>query len=76
MRIVARSRRPPRCLKRFVARRMFALLDVVVVHSSGTVSGQNAGGFSAQPRLNAAFTDSVLHVPVLWRHDSATGETA
>ena len=56
---------------------MFALLDdVIVVHSSGTVSGRARAGSPAQPRLNAAFTDSVLRVAVPGRHDSATGETA
>ncbi len=32
-------------------------------------AGQDEGQFSAQPRLNIAFTDSVLHLAVLWRHD-------
>ena len=76
MRIVARSRRSPRFLKRFVARRMFALLDdVIVVYSSGTVSRAGRGRV-LRVRLNAAFTDSVLRVAVPGRHDSATGETA
>jgi hypothetical protein len=39
-------------------------------------AGSDEGQFSAQPRLNIAFTDSVLHVAVLWRHDPATGESA
>lgn len=34
-------------------------------------AGQDEGQFSAQPRLNITFTDSVLHVAVLWRHDGA-----
>lgn len=34
-------------------------------------AGQDEGQFSAQPRLNIAFTDSVLHLAVLWRHDRA-----
>jgi hypothetical protein len=32
-------------------------------------AGDDEGQFSAQPRLNIAFTDSALHVAVLWRHD-------
>jgi hypothetical protein len=36
-------------------------------------AGRDEGQFSEQPRLNIAFTDSVLHVAVLWRHDPATG---
>ena len=32
-------------------------------------AGSDAGQYSAQPRLNITFTDSVLHVAVLWRHD-------
>ena len=32
-------------------------------------AGQDEGQFPAQPRLNIAFTDSVLHLAVLWRHD-------
>ncbi len=39
-------------------------------------AGSDEGQFSAQPRLNIAFTDSVLHVAVLWRHDSASVERA
>jgi hypothetical protein len=42
----------------------------------GWHAGSDEGQFSAQPRLNIAFTDSVLHVAVLWRHDPATGESA
>jgi hypothetical protein len=34
-------------------------------------AGQDEGQFSAQPRLNITFTDSVLHLAVLWRHDGA-----
>lgn len=36
--------------------------------------GSDEGQLSAQPRLNIAFSDSVLHVAVLWRHDPAPGE--
>lgn len=32
-------------------------------------AGQDEGQPPAQPRLNIAFTDSALHVAVLWRHD-------
>ncbi len=39
-------------------------------------AGNDEGQHSAQPRLNIAFTDSVLHVAVLWRHDPVTGEGA
>ncbi len=39
-------------------------------------AGSDEGQPSAQPRLNIAFTDSVLHVAVLWRHDPVTGEGA
>lgn len=39
-------------------------------------AGDDEGQASAQPRLNIAFTDSVLHVAVLWRHDPATGRGA
>jgi hypothetical protein len=39
-------------------------------------AGSDEGQFSAQPRLNIAFTDSVLHVAVLWRNDPATVERA
>lgn len=39
-------------------------------------AGSDEGQFSAQPRLNIAFTDSVLHVAVLWRHDPVTGGSA
>lgn len=39
-------------------------------------AGSDEGQHSAQPRLNIAFTDSVLHVAVLWRHDPATGGSA
>jgi hypothetical protein len=34
-------------------------------------AGDDEGQFSAQPRLNVTFTDSVLHVAVVWRHDPA-----
>ncbi len=34
-------------------------------------AGDDEGQLSAQPRLNIAFTDSVLHVAVAWRHDPA-----
>jgi hypothetical protein len=34
-------------------------------------AGSDEGQPSAQPRLNIAFTDSVLHVAVLWRNDPA-----
>ena len=39
-------------------------------------AGSDEGQFSAQPRLNIAFTDSVLHVAVVWRHDAAPGQDA
>lgn len=32
-------------------------------------AGEDEGQYSAQPRLNIGFADSVLHVAVLWRHD-------
>lgn len=32
-------------------------------------AGRDEGQFSAQPRLNINFRDSVLHLAVLWRHD-------
>ncbi len=35
-------------------------------------AGIDEGQFSAQPRLNIVFNDSVLHVAVLWRHDATT----
>ena len=46
----------------------------LAVREAGFVSGEwhagkDEGQFSAQPRLNIMFTDSVLHVAVLWRHD-------
>jgi len=37
-------------------------------------AGSDESQFSAQPRLNIAFTDSVLHVAVLWRNDPPTVE--
>ena len=37
-------------------------------------AGNDAGQRPTQPHLNIAFTDSVLHVAVLWRHDPAAGE--
>ena len=36
-------------------------------------AGRDEGQFSAQPRLNIAFRDSVLHLAVLWRHDPPPG---
>ena len=39
-------------------------------------AGHDEGQFSAQPRLNIAFTDSVLHIAVLWRRDPAIVEKA
>lgn len=39
-------------------------------------AGDDEDQFSAQPRLNVTFTDSVLHVAVLWRHDRATEQSA
>jgi hypothetical protein len=33
-------------------------------------AGDDEGQFSAQPRLNIAFTDSVLHIAVAWRRDA------
>ena len=38
-------------------------------------AGSDEGQFSAQPRLTVRFTDSVLYVAVLWRHDPATRGT-
>ena len=35
-------------------------------------AGIDEDQFSAQPRLNIVFDDSVLHVAVLWRHDATT----
>ena len=35
-------------------------------------AGTDEGQYSAQPRLNITFDDSVLHVAVLWRHDPPT----
>jgi len=35
-------------------------------------AGQDEGQYSAQPRLKINFTDSVLHVAVLYRHDPVT----
>ena len=32
-------------------------------------AGADEGQYSAQPRLDITFTDSVLHIAVLWRHD-------
>ena len=37
-------------------------------------AGNDEGQFSAQPRLNIGFTDSVLHVAVLWRQDPPMDE--
>jgi hypothetical protein len=37
-------------------------------------AGNDAGQRPTQPHLNIAFTDSVLHVAVLWRHDPTGGE--
>lgn len=37
-------------------------------------AGNDAGQRPTQPHLNIAFTDSVLHVAVLWRNDPAGGE--
>ncbi len=34
-------------------------------------AGDDEGQFSAQPRLDIAFTDSVLHIAVAWRRDRA-----
>ena len=39
-------------------------------------AGDDEGQFSAQPRLNVAFTDSVLHVAVAWRRDAPPGQSA
>jgi hypothetical protein len=38
-------------------------------------AGHDEDQFSAQPRLNVEFTDSVLHVAVIWRRDGE-GEPA
>ena len=38
----------------------------------GWHAGIDEDQFSAQPRLNIVFDDSVLHVAVLWRHDATT----
>ncbi len=35
-------------------------------------AGIDEGQFSAQPRLNIVFDDSVLHIAVLWRRDTTT----
>ncbi len=39
-------------------------------------AGTDEGQPSAQPRLNITFADSVLHVAILWRHDSPSGGRA
>jgi hypothetical protein len=39
-------------------------------------AGNDEGQSSAQPRLNIAFTDSVLHIAVLWRNDPGTRKGA
>ncbi len=39
-------------------------------------AGSDEDQFSAQPRLNIVFTDSVLHVAILGRRDVATGQQA
>jgi hypothetical protein len=39
--------------------------------SSEWHAGQDEGQYSAQPRLNITFADSVLHLAVLYRHDPA-----
>lgn len=49
----------------------------LAVKEEGFVEGRWHAGdderqFSAQPRLNVAFTDSVLYVAVLWRQEGAT----
>jgi hypothetical protein len=36
-------------------------------------AGSDDGERPTQPHLNIAFTDSALHVAVLWRHDPAGG---
>jgi hypothetical protein len=43
---------------------------------AGWHAGSDEGQFSAQPRLNIEFTDSALHVAVLWRRDGASGRSA
>jgi hypothetical protein len=35
--------------------------------------GEDGGRPPAQPRLDIAFTDSVLHIAVVWRHDPGAG---
>jgi hypothetical protein len=37
-------------------------------------AGNDEGQRPTQPHLNLAFTDSVLHVAVVWRHDPAGGQ--
>ncbi len=39
-------------------------------------AGSDENQFSAQPRLNIVFTDSVLHVAILGRRDAAIGQQA
>ena len=39
-------------------------------------AGHDEGQPSAQPWLNIVFTDSVMHVAVLWRHDPASAQRA
>jgi hypothetical protein len=49
----------------------FAISEDHFVHGEWH-AGIDEDQFSAQPRLNIVFTDSVLHVAVLWRHDATT----
>ena len=37
-------------------------------------AGSDEDQFSAQPRLNIVFTDSVLHLAILWRSEPTTGQ--
>lgn len=39
-------------------------------------AGSDENQFSAQPRLNIVFTDSVLHIAIVGRHDVTTGQLA
>ena len=39
-------------------------------------AGSDEGQPPSQPHLNVVFSDSVLYVAVLWRHDPATGAPA
>jgi hypothetical protein len=53
----------------------FTVKEMDFVHGAWH-AGSDEGQPSAQPRLNIAFADSVLHVAILWRHDPPTGKSA